>query len=231
MLLLLFLHGLFGDPVRPHGWEKRTDARPYLGSTVTDKDAKPQQAEPLESALQEKPGWEVHVRTTPGPNADDWRARVTTNAQPISFWLHRTAWPADDWVWYQMLGRLHIAEDGRHTFGLVFLTGDAGIGCFGQLIVGGAEAVRVDIPEFFSRRKPNDPSRDEIIFNGTADLARGTYDAIVTIGCHPGKIGQRRVAAHRIEAWHDSKFIVAMQKPGERALRPLRGSEISYVTR
>jgi len=231
MLLLLFLSHVFpGPPVRPHGWQNRTDATPYLGSQDVKADAAPRAADPLPETLGETPGWEVHVRTTPGASADDWRAKITVQAQPITFRAHQTAWPADDWVWYQMLGRVHVLESGTVGLGLAFRTGDAGVGCFGQMIVGGAEAVRVDLPDFFARRRADDPSTPELIFTGNTYLKAGTYDAVVSVGCHPTTIG-KRVPAARLAAWHDSAFFVAIKTPQDAAFRPIRSSEISSVHR
>jgi len=227
LFLALFLHSIFQQPVRPNGWEKRTDARPYLAEAAA---ATPQRAAALENGLREAPGFEVHVRTTPGGAADDWRARVTATTQPITFRLHREAWPSDDWVWYQMLGRLQVREEGRSRLGFGIQTGDAGVGCFGQIIVGGATAVQMDLPAFFAQRKPKDPSRDELLFAGPLDLAPGTYDMVVTIGCHPTKIG-KPIPAKRLEAWRDTRVMLVQQGPSENAWRPLRLADVTHAER
>lgn len=225
--IALFLNSVFQQPVRPNGWEKRSDAVPYLSETTN---ALPQAAAGLDGGLREAPGFEVHVRTTPGSSTDDWRAKTIATTQPITFRLHRDAWPSDDWVWYQMLGRVAVKEAGRTQFGFAIQTGDAGTGCFGNMMVGGATAVQMDLPTFFAQRKPKDPGRDELLFVGPLNLTPGTYDMVVTIGCHPAKIG-KPIPPKRLEAWRDTRIMLVQQGPRDAMLRPLRLADVTHAER
>lgn len=222
MLLGFFLNTVFSQPTKPNGWEKRTDAKPYITTSV---DGIPQQAEPLGDRAT-SPGWDVHVRTSPGKGKDDWRARVSVTAVPMTFRSHIRVWPSDDWVYYQMLGRIKL-RPGRYQFGVSFVTADAGIGCFTDIRIGGVTVTQADTVRFFSQRKPKSTERDEITLTGGLVATAGDYDAVVTLGCHPGKMGGE-IERARLDAWKSSKFALVIQPPGE-SLRLLRGSEVVHI--
>lgn len=224
MLLGFFLNSVFLHPTKPAGWEKRTDAAPYLAATTN---APPVLALPLKEGQSAIPGWDVHVRVAPNQNADDWRARLSVTSIPMTFRTHARVWPSDDWVYYQMLGRVNAPTPGDYKFGLSFITGNAAVGCFSDLRVGGASVVQVNTASFFSKRAPKSSDKDELMFDGRIKLEQGDYDVVVTLGCHPGKMGTE-IDRRGLGAWKDSRFMVVMQKPGQ-SMALLRSTEVSHI--
>jgi len=222
MFFALFMNSVFSNPVKPDGWEKRTDAKPYLSPAAN---GSPQIAEPLNGRAVE-PGWDMHVRTTPSKDKDDWRARLPVTSVPTSFREHLRKWPSDDWVFYQMLGRITVTA-GQFKFGVTFATADPGIGCFVDLRIGGASVVQADTVKFFSQRKAKSTERDEITLTGDIKLEPGEYDAVATLGCHPGKMGEE-IKLGRLDAWKNSRFAFVIQKPSE-SLRLMRSSEVVHL--